>query len=77
MSCTQTNAPTALTAEAFCSHPYSSHKGKTCVNVKALADFMKDDLKRYGFWRFTLGALCVVMGWRLPEIITALSVWRT
>jgi len=46
------------------------------VDIKPLADFMKDGLNRYGFWRFTLAALCVVIGWRLPDIITALSAWR-
>jgi len=46
------------------------------VDIKPLVDFMKDSLKRYGFWRFTLALLLAIVCWRLPDIMTALSVWR-
>jgi len=46
------------------------------VDVKPLADVVKDSMKRYGFWRVTLAIVLVVGCWRLPDIITALSAWR-
>jgi len=46
------------------------------MDFKPLVDFMKDGLHRYGFWRFTLAAALVVLCWRLPDIIAALSAWR-
>jgi len=41
------------------------------LDFKPLVKFMEGLLARYGLWRMSLAFFLCVVGWRLPELITA------
>jgi len=45
------------------------------MDVKALVDFMKEQLTRYGLCRITIVCMLLVISWRLPELISAIRWW--